>query len=91
VKILEPAVDPNSWSQTCECTGKGNLNNGCGAKLLIEAGDVYTTYQTGRLATKTYKTFRCCYCGAETDLDDVPDSIGNSTKSSWLMRQQLGG
>ena len=89
MKILEPAADAATWSMTCECTGKGNSGRGCGATLLISADDVYTTFQTGRLSTKTYKTIRCCHCGAETDLENVPESIGNNTKSNWIMRQQL--
>ncbi len=68
MKVLEEGP---GWSMKQICTGKGNGGCGCGAKLLIERGDIYLThsYDYGG-GHDIYYTFRCPRCGVETDVDD---------------------
>ena len=75
MKILEKG---NGWNMEVRCTGKGNGNCGCGAKLLIDKDDIYLThsYDYGG-GHDIFYTFRCIDCGEETDLDekDIPNGI----------------
>jgi hypothetical protein len=41
MKVLEKGP---GWSMEVVCTGRGNGGCGCGAKLLVERGDVYLTH-----------------------------------------------
>lgn len=75
MKVLEKGL---GWGIECMCTGNGNGGGGCGAKLLVERGDIYLThhydYDGGH---DIFYTFRCPECGAETDIDEskVPSMI----------------
>ncbi len=63
------------WSVEAVCTGKGNGNGGCGAKLLVKADDLYETRGHCRDETYYYVTFRCPCCQVQTDLENVPSKI----------------
>lgn len=75
MKVLEKGTGQRGWAKECFCTGKGNGNGGCNAKLMVEQTDLYITssgdYAGGR---DYYTTFTCCDCGVETDID-VPSNI----------------
>jgi hypothetical protein len=78
MKVLKPGDGRKGWSTRRTCTGNGNGGGGCGAKLLVEEGDLYQTsssHYDG--STDYYITFRCPQCRVETDLPDgvVPSSI----------------
>ena len=66
MKVLEKGC---GWSLKQVCTGKGNGNGGCGAKLLIERGDIYVThsYDYGG-GHERFFTFICPECGVKTDI-----------------------
>lgn len=69
MKILSPGTN-KEWSRECECTGIGNGVGGCGARLLVEADDLYRTsflYRDG--SVDTCITFCCPQCGTQTDID----------------------
>lgn len=70
MKILKKGREQKGWSQEFECTGKGNDGGGCGAKLLVEFGDLYKThhYDYGG-GHDEYVTFRCACCRVQTDID----------------------
>ena len=38
MKVLEKGP---GWGIECKCTGSGNGGGGCGAKLLVERGDLF--------------------------------------------------
>ena len=40
MKVLEKGP---GWSMEVRCTGAGNGGCGCGARLLVERGDIYLT------------------------------------------------
>jgi hypothetical protein len=76
VKILKPGRDQKGWSTEATCTGIGNGGGGCGARLLVEEADLYQTesnHYDG--STERYVTFKCCSCGVQTDLKNVPSSV----------------
>lgn len=68
MKVLEKGREQKGWSATTTCTGKGNGDGGCGAKLLVEASDLYITQSHARDETESYVTFRCVECDVLTDL-----------------------
>ena len=75
MKLLEKGP---GWNMECKCTGYGNGGGGCGARLLIESGDIYLThryYIDG--SHDMFYTFKCMECGVETDIDEskVPGNI----------------
>ncbi len=69
MKVLSPGRAQKGWAQEFDCTGKGNGGGGCGARLLVEYGDLYKThsYDYGG-GHDVYITFRCGACGVETDI-----------------------
>jgi hypothetical protein len=70
MKIIEQTSEP-AWSGEKTCTGGGNGNGGCGAKLLVEAGDLFITTSMSRGATVNNVTFQCP-CGVLTDIPTPP-------------------
>lgn len=81
MKVLKPGSGQKGWSRKATCTGRGNGDGGCRAKLLVEEPDLYTTHSSHYDGSnETYVTFRCPECGVQTDLDDVPSSIEEKLK-----------
>lgn len=77
MKILEPGREQQGWSTEAVCTGAGNGNGGCGAKLLVEQSDLFRTESHARDETTTYTTFECAACKVWTDLKEsvVPGPV----------------
>ena len=75
MKVLEKGP---GWGIEVICSGKGNGGCGCGARLLVERGDIYLThsYDYGG-GHEIYYTIRCPECHVETDIDDnkIPSLI----------------
>lgn len=94
MKVLKKGSRTNS-SIKVTCTGAGNADKGCGAKLLVEPEDVYITkssdYGGG---TDVYKTVMCIECGAETDIKGSieargtkpPDATRDRIRKAWRER-----
>lgn len=72
MKVLQKGRPQKGWAQEVVCTGHGNGNGGCGAKLLVEQADVFLTYSQARDETDVYNTFICGACKVPTDLGHVP-------------------
>jgi hypothetical protein len=70
MKVLKPGRKQKGWSIETTCTGSGNDGGGCGAKLLVEQGDLFKTTSQARDETTTYVTFKCSECGVLTDLGE---------------------
>jgi hypothetical protein len=84
MKVLEKGRKQKGWSVTRECTGNGNGGGGCGAKLLVEEGDLFKTTSQARDETTTYVTFKCSECGVLTDLggaSSVPGHVFDKLKT----------
>ncbi len=77
MKVLEKGNGAKSWSTVANCTGAGNRGGGCGAKLQVEATDLFRTTSNARDETTEYTTFKCPECQVLTDLPEgkVPSDI----------------
>lgn len=84
MKVIKPGRDQVGWSIEQTCTGAGNGNGGCGAKLLVEQPDLMKHTKTDHGGGTThYVLFRCCSCGVLTDIPEKnwpPQSIINDVK-----------
>lgn len=95
MKVLEKGRPQAGWSVEAICTGSGNGGGGCGARLLVEAGDLYKTHRYCRDEHDVFITFSCPDCGVETDLKDTPprkvtEGLPNGCEE-WLDRKNAGG
>ncbi len=68
MKVLEKGRPQKGWAAEFVCTGKGNGNGGCNAKLLVEQTDLFKQFSHARDETTTYLSFQCCECGSKTDI-----------------------
>jgi hypothetical protein len=82
MKVLKKGRQQKGWSQECHCTGEGNGNGGCGAKLLVEQDDLFRTHSSAMGESTYYVTFRCSECGVMTDLDNS-DTRGKVPSEVW--------
>jgi transcription elongation factor Elf1 len=90
MKVIKAGRKQTGWAKEFTCTGKGNGNGGCGATLLVEAGDLYQTsssHYDG--STDHYTTFTCGSCGVETDIDCPSHLHPLPTKSAWKSRRGI--
>ena len=79
MKILKKGREQKGWSKEFICSGKGNKEGGCGAKLLVEYDDLFRTFQTDMTGDRDiFLTFKCVECGV---LTDVPTKEWPSTTS----------
>lgn len=81
MKVLKKGRNQKGWSIKATCTGSGNGNGGCGAKLLVEQDDLFKThhYDYGG-GHDLYITFKCSNCGVLTDIPEdkwPPHSISS--------------
>ena len=61
--------NPNVWKIEAICTGHGNDDKGCGAKLVINENDIFVTAHFGSVCeTEFFFSFRCPKCGKLTDV-----------------------
>jgi len=83
MKVIQRGREQTGWSIQKTCTGAGNGSGGCGAILLVEKADVFSTESHARDETTRYATFKCCECGVMTDLCDkeVPSKLWRGMKS----------
>ena len=70
MKVLQEG-NPNGWEIEQECTGKGNGDGGCKARLLVSEDDIYITTHTDYTGdTDYFYTFTCPCCGVMTDIPE---------------------
>lgn len=88
MKVLTPGK-AKSWSRTMKCTGSGNGGGGCGAKLLVEASDVFTTTRQsyGDTYPEYFHTFECAQCKVLTDFPDHTPLKDLPSHSTWKARR----
>lgn len=69
MRIVQPGkYKDGQWTGEFDCTGNGNGNQGCGARLEITEDDLYSVQSHARTETTNYISFMCPCCGEETDL-----------------------
>jgi hypothetical protein len=85
MKVIKKGNGAKGWSKEMTCTGKGNQEGGCGAKLFVEQADVFRT-SSGHYdgSTDYYTTIQCPECGVLTDIADVSFDIPD--RQTWLGR-----
>lgn len=90
MKIIKKGVVADTiWKKVIICTGSGNGGVGCKSKLEINEFDIYYThhYDYGG-GHDVYHTIQCPVCNKETDINDVPASLGRfKDKKEWLKMQ----
>ena len=77
MKVLEHG-NPNGWEIEQKCTGAGNGDGGCGARLLVAEDDLFITSHTDYGGdTDYYYTFTCPDCGRKTDIPtkNIPHAV----------------
>lgn len=81
MQVLKKGTGQQGWARKEICTGSGNGGQGCGAELLVEEGDIYRTSSSSYDgSSEHYKTFTCSECGVETDMKNVPYSVGDRAR-----------
>jgi len=70
MKVLKPGREQSGWAEQQQCTGDGNGGGGCGATLLVEFADLYTTQSSARDEVTSCVTFSCACCKVMTDISD---------------------
>jgi hypothetical protein len=90
MRVLEKGPKKKYWSKKLTCTGAGNIGGFCGAKLLVEQGDVFRTeYQHCDGSHESYHTFECVECGGMTDISEwLPFTV--PSRKAWLARKSHG-
>jgi hypothetical protein len=71
VKVIKRGRKQKGWVAERTCTGSGNGDGGCKARLLVEEADLFRTgkhYYDG--SSDYYVTFKCSACGVLTDLPE---------------------
>lgn len=76
MKVLQSGDGRSGWAKEFTCTGGGNGGGGCGALLLVEESDLFTThsYDYGG-GHDVYITFKCPQCKCKTDVTGVPRHV----------------
>lgn len=88
MKILTPGK-AKSWSRKMTCTGSGNGFGGCGAKLLVEAADVFLTSRQsyGDERPDYFHTFECAQCKVLTDFPEHTPLKDLPSYKTWQDRK----
>ena len=90
MKVLQ-AGNPNGWEIEQECTGKGNGDGGCGARLLVSENDIFITTRADYDGSKEYYyTFKCPCCNVETDIPkkDIVDRVRKKVLEKYCLKFQ---
>jgi hypothetical protein len=90
MKVLEKGRPQKGWAKEFVCSGKGNNDGGCGAKLLVEFDDLFRTFHTDYGGGKdVFVTFKCMDCGVLTDIDPKhwPSTTDMPDKDLWERRE----
>lgn len=74
MRVIKRGRPQQGWAKEFTCTGSGNGDGGCQAKLLVEQGDLFRTQTHCRDETDTYLTFVCPLCKVWMDLTSAQAS-----------------
>ncbi len=84
MKVLKKGREQKGWAEELECTGDGNGGGGCGARLLVEEGDLLHTASHAGHETDHYVSFYCHECGVLTDTKAYPGDIHKLKKGPGM-------
>jgi hypothetical protein len=91
MKVIEKGRPQKGWAKEFVCSGKGNKDGGCQAKLLVEFDDLFHTYHADMTGDRDmFLTFRCVDCGVLTDIPskEWPETTLIPDLDVWLERQK---
>lgn len=89
MKVIIPGREQKGWAREYTCTGEGNEGGGCGAVLLVEENDLFTTTSSCMGEIDYYVTFKCEACGILTDIKERPAHTKKlPTEKEWLQWQE---
>lgn len=90
MKVLKKGRKQRGWTEEFICTGNGNGEGGCGAKLLVEQNDVFqTAHHRFDGSSDYYNTFICAACKVPTDIPSVPFTPRDMTVKEKRIVQKL--
>lgn len=90
MKVIEKGRPQNGWAKEFVCTGKGNKDGGCQAKLLVEFDDLFRTFHTDMTGDReVFLTFKCVECGVLTDIPtkEWPSTTAIPNQEIWERRE----
>ena len=90
MKVLQKG-NPNGWEIERDCTGQGNGDGGCGAKLLVAEDDIFVTSHSVIGEVDYYYTFECPECGCKTDIPEkeIPKRVCDKAMKKYKSRKHL--
>ncbi len=80
MRVIKEGRPQKGWATEATCTGAGNGKGGCGATLLVEQADLFSTSSSCRDETDYFTTFQCPSCGVLTDIG-VPTAVAAEARS----------
>ena len=77
MKVLEKGNESKGFELEQVCTGRGNGNGGCKARLLVSEKDIFVTASTAHCETDYFYTFKCPECNTKTDIQakELPEKV----------------
>jgi hypothetical protein len=89
MKVIKKGRQQSGWSNEFKCTGSGNGGGGCGAVLLVETPDLFTTHHHDHGGGHdVFVTFECSECGVLTDIKHSGVSHRDlPSRSDWKKMQ----
>jgi len=90
MRVLQKGDGRKGWATEATCTGKGNGDGGCGAKLLVEEEDLFYTISAALHETYyLYTTFRCPGCTVLTDIKTIHKITTLPSWKEWSESHKL--
>ena len=97
MKVLTPGdMRKTIWQQELPCTGRGHGGYGCGALLLVDELDVFTTgggVDISGVGEDVFLTIQCPLCGAFNNISPVFAATVRSLRREfpsfrdWMLRR----
>ncbi len=77
MKVLKKGNESKGFETEQICTGRGNGNGGCNARLLVSEHDIFVTSSTVHCETDYFYTFKCPECKTKTDIpkNELPEKV----------------
>lgn len=83
MKVIKKVKKQAGWSKEYSCTGKGNDDEGCGARLLVSEEDIFITKSNCLHETDYYYTFKRPECAALTNVRGIPGYISKKAMRKY--------
>lgn len=90
MKVLEKGNESKGFETEQICTGKGNGDGGCNARLLVGENDIFVTASDIYTLQTFYFTFKCPECKTQTDIKpaNLPEKVKKNAMNLYKAKQQ---